>query len=260
MIFLSKGVKIINMKQENFNSLNEILNVINQEKKDIEILQEDLKVKSRGRLRRFLSSDTYEKEKFKLYRSEMEGKIEEKRELINKLEDYLDRLCIFNFDVATDFITRVLSIIEGEEYQKINLELSYSYLDPSLSINTDIPTYTTDYEDVCLISTIKNIKLISDMYDNGDLVESYDIDRAIRDNKYILLETNDTYKMFNYSIQQVPEKLSRKYYYLADIIIDLINLRLINPNLTDVQVTSIMLEQISERYSNLIKSEQIKRR
>ena len=242
------------MKYEKFNSLSEILNVIKQEKKSIEILHDDLKVNSRGKLFQFFSMNKYEKQQFKLYRTEIIRYIEIKKELFNELEDHLDRLSTFDFDVATEFITKVLSIIEGEEYQKINLELSYSHFEPALSIATEYQAIATDYEDVCLISKVENIKLISDMYDNGNLEESYDIDHAIKDNKYILLETNETYKVFDFSIQQVSQKLTKTYPYLADIITDLLTLRLIKPHLTDVQATSIMLEQMSDRYSYLIKT------
>ncbi len=248
------------MEKRNFRSLEEILNSIDQEQIEVETIQDDLKTKSKGRIRRFFSLNDYEKQQFKLYRTETKGQIKSKKASIKSKENYLDRLCVFDFDVATQFLADTLAIIEEEEYQKTDLELE----EESTSINVAMFTATgvplletdTDKEYVCLIATKENKKLISDLDDKDELESSYDIQTALEggDGKYILLESHDTYTMFDYSEQQVPEKLTKTYPYLSEIIVDLINLRLANPNLSDKQSTDIMLQHMPERYSHLIRA------
>ncbi len=238
------------MEKINFRSLEEILNSINQEQIEVETMKDNLRSKSKGRIRSFFSSNDYEKQQFKLYRTEIKRKIKSGKSSIKDKENYLDRLCTFDFDVATQFLADTLSIIECEEYQKTDLELEDTHLNVALFVSTKVPTCTTDYEDVCLIATKENVKLVSDMY----IEDSGDIKTALEggDGKYILLESDDTYMMFDYFKQQVPKELIETYPYLSEIVVDLISLRLANPNLSDKQSTNIMLQQIPERYSHLI--------
>lgn len=243
------------MKERNFRSLEEILNSIKQEQIEIETMKGDLRSKSKGRIRRFFSSDDYEKQQFKLYRTETKRKIKSGKSSIKDKENYLDRLCTFDFDVVTQFLADTLSIIEGEEYQKTDLEFENTYY-TTLSVATELPVCipATDDEYVCLIATKKNVELVSDMYNDDELEDSDDIETALEDGdgKYILLESDDTYTMFDYFEQQVPEELTETYPYLSEIVVDLISLRLENPNLSDKQLTNIMLQQMPERYSHLI--------
>lgn len=242
------------MEKRNFRSLEEILNSIKQEQIEVETMKDDLKSKSKGRICRFFSSNDYEKQQFKLYRTETKRKIESGKSSIKDKENYLDRLCTFDFDVATQFIADTLSIIEGAEYQKADLEIEDTHFNAALFAATKVPTYTTDYEYVCLIATKENVELVFDMYNDNELEDSDDIKTALEggDGKYILLECDDTYTMFDYFEQQVPEELIETYPYLSEIVVDLISLRLANPNLSDKQSTNIMLQQMPERYSHLI--------
>ena len=255
-----KGGKIYNMEKKNFRSLDEILQSINQEQITVETMQGDLRSKSKGRIRRFFSPNDYEKQQFKLYRTETKGKIKSGKASIKSKESYLDKLCTFDFDVATQFLTDTLSIIEGEEYQKTDIELEEesTSLNVTMFVTTGVPISQTDTDEeyVCLIATKENTQLISDLYDEEELENSDDIHEALEDGdgKYILLESDDTYTIFDYSEQQVPEELTETYPYLSEIVVDLISLRLANPALSDKQSTDIMLQQMPERYSHIIEN------
>lgn len=242
------------MEKRMFKSLEKILNSINQEQIEIEVMKNDLRNKSKGKIQNFFSPKNYEKQQFKLYKNETKRKIKSGMESIKNKESYLDRFCTFDFDIITQFLADTLSIIEREEYQITDLELEDTHLNVALFVATKVPLSTTDYESVCLITTKENTKLVSDMYDDDEFKDSNDIQTTLEDEdgKYILLESSDTYTIFDYSKQQIPEELTETYPYLPEIIVDLISLRLENPNLSDKQSTNIMLQQIPKRYSHLI--------
>lgn len=60
--------------------------------------------------------------------------------------------------------------------------------------------------------------------------------------------------MFDYRTWEVPEKLTRNYPYLEEIIPGLIDLKLERTHLSDKQVTALMLKKIPQSYPHLIKS------
>lgn len=212
-----------------------------------------MKFKSKENILKIFSTSDYEKKQFKIYKTETTGKIKLKKSSINILEKYLNSLCTFDFDVATKFIAAVLSIVEGEQYQKTDLEFNYIELNAPLFITTKITLLEEKtWEDICFISTKENTELICGMHNKGKLRGSSHICKSIKDNKYILLDRNNIYTMFNYVEREVPKELTEKYPYLSEIIIDLINLRLSNKQLTDFQAISIILHQIPEKYSQLI--------
>lgn len=238
-------------------SLDEMLFVIDQEITDLENLKSDLKFKSKGRIRRFFSASDYEKERFKLYKRKMKGNIKNKKKSIEKLENDLDELCTFDFNVASWFLAEALSIIEGEKYQKLDLELCSSCLDMTLFLATKIPLYSDDYEDVCLIATKRNVDFISRLYNSEEIEGSDDIHDALDDNKYILLDSDDTYTMFDIFENEVPYELIDMYPYLSEVVCDLISLKIENQELADDQIAIMMLQQMPERYSHLIENKRM---
>lgn len=161
-------------------------------------------------------------------------------------------MCTFDFDVITQFLAEVLSIIEEEKYEATNIELENGITTIIPIGSIIIPIRNTFDESVCLISTIQNIREISELYDNEYIDDSDDIKNSIENGKFILLELDDEYCLFDYSKQQVPEEITEKYPYLSEIICDLISIKLSNPNLTDNQAISIMIQEIPKRYSHLI--------
>lgn len=244
--------------EKKYESLDNILQSINQEKIEIETMQGDLKSKSKGKIRRFFSSDYYEKQQFKLYRTEIKGKIKFRKASVKRKESYLDNLCTFDFNTVTNFIAQVLSIIENEKYESTDIELEDSFTTYVLVGKVFMPQTHTIDESVCLITTMENAKQISDLYDEEDISDSDDIENSIQDGKYILLPLDDEYTIFDYRTQQVPEKLTQAYPYLSDIVCYLINLRLTNPELSDSQVADLALQQIPEKYSELVKKKKNK--
>jgi hypothetical protein len=237
-----------NMENKNFRSLDEILQSINQEQITVETMQGDLRSKSKGRIRRFFSPNDYEKQQFKLYRTETKGKIKSGKTSIKSKKNYLDNLCTFDFDVATQFLAGALSVIEGEQYESTEIELSHTTLMAAGKVMIPI----SHDDSVCLISTSENTRQISKLYDDDEISDSDDIEDSIQDGKYILLELDDEYCLFDYDTQQVSEELTETYPYLSTVVCDLISLRLANSNLSDKQSSDLMLQQMPKRYSDLI--------
>lgn len=184
----------------------------------------------------------------------MKGEIKARKRSIEELEDYLDKTCTFDFDLAMEFIAGVLSIIEGEEYQVLDLELSDTHLDIAMFVTTGVPFVKSEFENVTLISTKSNVKMISELDNEGYLRDSDDIVDEIDDGKYIILDTDEVYAMYDYYDEEaVPGELTETYPYLAGVITDLIDLRLASSELTDEEVASVVLEEIPKKYSNLIR-------
>ena len=173
---------------------------------------------------------------------------------IRRKTRYLDRLCTFNFDIATKFLARTLTIIEGEKYQETDLELENTHLNVALFVATKVPISTTDYEDLCLITTKRNTKIVSDMYENDELEDSADVHCALEDSdgKYLLLESDDTYKLFDAYEQEATEELTEKYSYLSQVIYGLIDFRLANPDITEERLIEIFLQNMPNNYAQLI--------
>lgn len=246
------------MAIRDYRNLDEIMDTIEESENEAQRLKEKLKEKREGRFKRLIHVIRKENNQYKLYRKKLEGKIKEKTDTIDELEDIIDEAATFDFDTATDFIANAISIIEQEHYQRIDFELENTKVvyNPALSIALDMPMVTpkTDYENVCLITTPKNRKQICRMYDANEINSSYDIEMALDDGKYILLEDSDIYTMFDYRTWEVPEKLTRNYHYLEEIIPGLIDLKLERTHLSDKQVTALMLKKIPQSYPHLIKS------
>lgn len=242
------------MEKKDFRNLEELLQSIKQEQITVESMKEDLKIKSKGRIRRFFSPNDYEKQQFKLYRTETNGKIKSGKASIKSKENYLNNLCTFDFDVVTQFIAGALSIIEGEQYESKNIELEYSYIAYIYAGKILIPTTETEDESVCLISTGKNTRTILKHYDNEKINNIDDIKNNISDGKYILLELDDKYRLFDYDTKQVPKELTDTYSYLSTVVCDLISLKLANPDLSDKQSADLMLQLMPEKYSDFIRN------
>ena len=238
-----------NMENKNFKNLDEVLKSIELTKGEIKTLKKDLKNISNGRIRRFFSSKDYEKQQFKLYQTQIKNQIKSKRLFVRNNESYLESLCTFDFDIATQFIVGVLSIVENEKFETAEIELDDSYTTQQ-PIGEIIIPLTHSFEDsFCLITTIQNIKEVLKLYDRGEINDSYDIEESIQNGKYISLELNDKYCLFDYDMRQVPEELTTAYPFLSNIICELISHRLENPTLTEQQLVTTMLQEISERYS-----------
>lgn len=242
------------MKERNFKSLYEILQVIVQKKEEIQKMQSDLKAKSKGRLRRFFYSSDEEKKNFKLYNAEIKGKIKLMIASVKCKESYLDSLCSFEFNIATQLISEILSLIEGENYKSTNIELKrveeYWRFNGIAMVEFD----ETIVENICLISTIENTNQVLKLRDDQKINSSYGVKKNIQDEKYILLKQSDKYTLFNRKNLQIPEELAKNYPYLSTIVCDLINFKLTSPSLSDKQVADLFLQQMPEKYANLIQS------
>ena len=247
------------MQKRNFRGLDEILQSINQEQIEVETMQGDLRSKSKGRIRRFFSTNDYEKQQFKLYRTETKGRIESGKASVKSKEIYLDNLCTFDFDVATEFIAGALSKIENEKYEAIDIKWEESHTTTTILAvgKIMVPTENTHttYNRVCLISTSENTREVSKLSDCRKIYNHGDIKRSIKDGKYILLERNIKYRLFDYSTQQVPGELTETYPYLSIVVRSLISFRYANPNLSDKQSADLILQAFQRRpeiYSDLI--------
>lgn len=244
------------MAKKSFNSLGEMLCVIEQEQKSVLSLQKNLGIMCFDRLRKFFSMDSSEREQFKLKTIAMKGKIESKKDSVEELEEHLDELCTFDFDLAMNFIAHALSTIEGEDYAVINLDLS----DNNLSLATGVRKFRTRRENVTLISTTENVKMIAEMEADGALRDGWDVESAIDNDKYILVDSDEAYTLYDYCGGKVPDELTETYTYLSPVVMDLVSLRLANPDLPGDEVASAMLDDMPNRYSNLIETCKVKRK
>lgn len=240
-------------------SLEEIENKIQAIEEDSQRLKKKLKITSKERLKRFISMIRKENTQYKLDKKTIKGQIKSNKDTINELETMVDNLATFDFDIATQFLTKAISIIEQEDYQKIDYKLKRTNISLSTRVSTGIITPIaipkTNYECLTLITSPKNAAIIHNMYDEDEIDCSVDIEFALdeEDGKYILLESSDTYTMFDSEDWQVPEELTSNYPYLEEIIPGLIDLKLENNNLSDKQIASLMLKKIPQRYSHLVK-------
>lgn len=222
-------------------------------------MKKTLRITSKERLKRLISVIRMENERYKLYKKAIKGQIKSNLDTVDELEENVDKLATFDFDTVTMFITKAISIIEQEQYQSISFDLkgTVSVFNPALTALTNTPMQTTEtkYEYVTLITTSKNMDLISRMYDAGDITSSYKIKYTLddKDSKYILLKNCDTYTIFNSETWRVPEELTSNYPYLEEIISGLIDLKLENNNLSEEQVATLMLKKIPQ--TNLVKKE-----
>lgn len=243
----------------NDRSLKQIKNRIKKTEEETQGLKKTLRITSKERLKRLISVIRMENERYKLYKKAIKGQIKSNLDTIDELEENVDKLATFDFDNVTMFITKAISIIEQEQYQCISFDLkgTVSNFNPALTALTNTPMQTTEtkYEYVTLITTSKNMDLISRMYDAGDITSSYKIKYTLddKDSKYILLKNCDTYTIFNSETWRVPEELTSNYPYLEEIISGLIDLKLENNNLSEEQVATLMLKKISQ--TNLVKKE-----
>lgn len=160
-------------------------------------------------------------------------KIALKTNAIKSQKEYLEEICSFDFNFFTQFLTEILSV-EGSSYQLLNL---------SLDTSTSYAKYwVTDFNSESLTMRSKeNFCLISPSYILNGTVEFHSQDLTLMDdlNKQagvILLNTTSSYKAFDYEKEQVSSELIKNNSSLEGIIIDLINLRIANPELSEPQL------------------------
>lgn len=241
------------MEKNNYKTLTDIINSIIEEKAEIKTTSEELDKQSKGSIRRFLLSNKYERKEYKLYKNKLESKIEDKQQAIDSNSKFLDYICKFNFDVAMQFVANVLTIVEGQKYQNINLRFEDTYLDVALSDTLGYSIMRTDLDNICLITTSQN-KL--EFESRCSLKHSYEIEKIIKNNKYISIDkVADHYYLFDYQYLKVPNELTKNYPYLEEIIIDLINIRVTNINITEEEAANIVLSQIKTKYEHSINKE-----
>lgn len=239
------------MRKRDFNVLNDIFTSVGHKEDELGLLKEDLKQMKKGRLRRFFTFDSMEKEQFRLDKAKLQGKISAKKASITELYDTLDKMCTFDFQVLVNFLVDVLSFVEGEQYQISCFDLCNSY-SSTVYVNgvlQSIPMFNND--DVCLITTRKNTNLVFKASREEGLDDSYDIEDAIEDNKYILLDIDDDYVLFDYENHTVSEELINNYPYLGEVVEDLMNVRFFYRDLSDEEVVGVILQQMPQRYSHL---------
>lgn len=241
------------------NSKNGIIKIIDeiQEKSNkTELLKEKLQAASKESWKRILFLVFREIKKCKLQKKEMRGQIKADNQTIEKLSQKLNSIATFDFEAIASFLSDTVSIIEQKRYLRTTFELAYTHveLNPSLSIvlDTQIPVPVTDYENICLITTPKNTKIICEKFDSGQITRRYDITEILKNGDYILLDSKRVYTVFNYNNWEVPEELTANFPYLGEIIPDLMNLKSENENLSDAEVTSLIVSQIPQRYPHLI--------
>lgn len=239
------------MGKRDFNVLNDILTSVGRKEEELGLLKDDLKQMKKGRLRRFFTFDSMKKEQFKLDKARLQGKITAKKDSIRELYGTLDKMCTFDFQVLVNFLVDVLSFVEGEQYQISCFDLCNSYSSVTYVNGALYPIPMFEDEDVCLITTKKNTNLVFKASREEGLDDSYDIEDAIEDNKYILLDIDEDYLLFDYESQIVSEDLTKNYPYLNDVVEDLMNVRFFYNDLTDEEVVGVILQQMPQRYSHL---------
>ncbi len=172
--------------------------------------------------------------KVKQHRKEayaIRNNIIEARAKIKYCYSIFNKYTTFDKETYFDFLVKYLSKVEQEEYC-VSEQIEENTF-PFLTEELDIKFFNNYYY---VITTNDNMSLFKD--NKIDDIDDYLSN--IKDNKYICLESDDTYSLLNKD-QLLLEY--ERYPYLKDIAFSLIDIKLKNPNITDKERIDMVIDK-----------------
>lgn len=177
---------------------------------------------------------------------------------LNEIRDNMEwcRKQIYEFttfekDLFLPFMKDYLSLVEKEKYE---LMLNIEEMDFAMALATKTYPLNLFGDNYNIITTQENRELLIDSKDSWGLADVDDIDDFldnISDGKYICLEDEDYYTLIDgYSLAEEFEN----YPYLFDLGKKIVNMRLMDPSLSDSEVLDSILNDLRKRIDTVNKN------
>lgn len=239
------------MANENIRNLDDLISSIKNDEKLIENLQSQLSEKKKERIKLLLRGNfvLLKEQKYKSFKMDSLEKLSKIQNDYDEKMYLLKKTTTFNSDKLAEFLVKVLNMFEEKEY--VLHEIVYEVTRAIYYIKGS-PQKIIDRETLKLIITKEEALYLEKKYNNkitsfSHILES---DECI----WPWLTRDYNFCVYDYNFNDISYLLSRgKYPYIKKILIDLINIKIKNIYILDVELFSLMIEKISnskEMYQN----------
>lgn len=222
----------------NSNGLTTLLSMIKKEQKNIDEIKREMDILPMGKRNNVSLVDTSKN----ILTPEKEKKIQESEKRIDDTVTYLNWYSTFNFNNVVSFLIDTINKNENTLYGKVDL-----------SFNTNIVDFNhhyikTGHERICIITEQEILSAIEDLNDENMVMNI--INSANK--KYIKLNYEPKYSLYDYSHLRVTKELTSDFPYLSPIIEELIGMRLLNPKASETELIETLTSKIPSNYNSFI--------
>lgn len=226
---------------------NELTDKITSKRNRIKELKDYLKENNINRLKSFFNSSNKERVAKEVYSNILKEEIEKEKTSLDELILKGKKISTFAFKDLTNFLCDIISILENETY--IKMYFSFSENKRLDFINKGMN------ENICIISSYKNIRRIKSLKDNNEIKSSIDIMDLLGNEKYILLDKKDKYFVYDFDKLDIMHELLIFFPYLRKILLMALDLKL-NNNFTDDEIFNTIKESITITYDDDCKNKE----
>ena len=227
------------------NKFSELTDEITSKRNRIKELKSYFKENNIDRLKSFFNSDNRTRTAKEIYGNILKEEIEKETTVLNGLLVKGKEISTFNFKDITIFLCDIISIIEGETYIKMYFNFSDNRRLDFLTKNMN--------ENICVIASYEDIKMIKKLKDRKTIKSSIDIMELLGNKKYILLDKEDKYSIYDFDNLKIVRDLVLSFPYLRRVLLMILDLKL-NGSLSDDEIFNSVKESITPIYNDSCKS------
>lgn len=179
-------------------------------------------------------------EKYILKRQGYQDRIANQKDLVVSLQKHRDESTVLKFDYGMNFLAKIISLVENEDYRYKRLSLrDISLTSPNFSCTNNCIYQVIDNK-VGLIARREVVEgLIEPKYRN-----SRDLETELIETNEKNIVTNAFYELEIFDGKEVPESLIYDFPYLEQVCNEIVSLKINNPDVSEVEICEAYLRNL----------------